>query len=143
MTKQSLIKQLGDTNALYLTSNTPSLAKTRTTIRLKLAKLSTQQAERLHFIHEAIVIAEQACMQFDKTPLDLHISLSVVLAQAYLAYFEATEDIRYAVISEQILRPLSHYGNQEVYAGLTAASLAQNKPALARHWQAKLQCNKP
>lgn len=133
----TLIKQLGDTDEQYLNQNTPQLALKRGQLRDELAKFSRNKQEKLYFLNEAVVILEQARLQFEQMPMSLYLSLSLMLSEVYLHYFDITLEQRYALIAEQVLRPLAHHGHPDVFATLQTACECQNKSALARYWQSK------
>lgn len=133
----ALIKQLGDTDEQYLHHNTPQLALKRGRLRNELAKFSRNKQEKLYFLNEAVVILEQARMQFEQMPLSLYLSLSLRLSDVYLHYFAITLDQRYALIAEQVLRPLAHHNHPDIFANLQTACECQNKSALAKYWQSK------
>lgn len=135
---QTLISKLGETDQLFLTQNTPELALVRGKIRLELIKISRQKQEKIYFLQQTIAILEQARIEFTEAPLELHLDLSIELAKAYLAYFEISQEARFALICEQILKPLAHYQHSQIYELLHQSSLAQNHPAMAKHWQNKL-----
>ena len=46
-------------------------------------------------------------------PLSMYINLSLHLAKAYMLYFEITREVRFALIVQQILKPmkLDDYGD--------------------------------
>lgn len=138
MTKQNLVQRLGETDQAYLVENSPELALERAEIRLSLLRYSRHRPEQEYLLTEAIVILEDARLHFEEMPLSLYLSLSAVLGEAYLAYFSVTGETRYALISEQIARPLAHHASPAIYRVLIESTTAQGKPALARHWQAKL-----
>lgn len=138
MTKQSLVQRLGETDQAYLIENSPELALERAEIRLSLLRYSRHRQEQEYLLTQAVVILEDARLHFEEMPLSLYIGLSAVLGEAYLAYFSVTGETRYALISEQIARPLAHHDLPEIYRVLVQATTAQGKLALARHWQKKL-----
>ncbi len=137
MTKDKLIDQLGASDQAYLLENTPELALHRGQLRLALAALSVQKGETLYLLNEALVILENARLNFSEMPMPLYLALSVTLAEAYIACHKTSGQHHYAVIAEQILRPLAHHNDAKIYAMLATASQLQGKQALARHWHNK------
>ena len=81
-TKQ-VIARIGETDQLYLDSNRPELALERADLRLQLVLLSHLRQEQLHFLQEAIVLLEQARIEYDEMPLRLYLNISLHLAKAY------------------------------------------------------------
>ena len=67
----------------------------------------------------------------------LYLNLSLHLAKAYMLYFEITKEQRFALITEQILKPLSQHGHSDIYFFLAYASVSKNQTALTRHWLTK------
>ena len=70
-------------------------------------------------------------------PLSLYLNLSLHLAKAYMLYFEITKEDRFALITQQILKPLTSYGQGDIYLFLAYASVSRKESALARHWLGK------
>ena len=139
-TKQ-VIARIGETDQLYLNGNTPELALERAELRLQLVLLSHIRQEQLHFLQEAIVLLEQARIEYEEMPLSLYLNLSLGLAKAYMIYFELTKEQRFALITQQILKPLAYTENLEIYFFLAYASAAKQEQALTRHWLTKyLSC---
>ena len=139
-TKQ-VIARIGETDQLYLNGNTPELALERAELRLQLVLLSHVRQEQLHFLQEAIVLLEQARIEYEEMPLSLYLNLSLCLAKAYMIYFELTKEQRFALITQQILKPLAYTENLEIYLFLAYASAAKQEQALTRHWLTKyLSC---
>lgn len=134
---QTLIQRLGETDQAYLEQNSPELALERGQLRNELAKLSRNKQEKLYFLNEAVVILEQARVEFEEMPMALYLSLSLALSDVYLHYFSIDPSQKYAIIAEQILKPLAHHNHPDVFNNLQIACQYQNKPALARHWQQK------
>ena len=97
-TKQ-VIARIGETDQLYLNGNTPELALERAELRLQLVLLSHVRQEQLHFLQEAIVLLEQARIEYEEMPLSLYLNLSLCLAKAYMIYFEITKEQRFALIT--------------------------------------------
>lgn len=135
--QRQLIQQLGETDQQFLQQNSPELALQRGQIRLKLIQISKQKAEQLYFLQQTLVILEQARLEFDEMPLSLYLDLSILLAQAYLVYFELSQQTRYALIAQQILKPLAHHQSIEIYQVLIQAAHAQQHNAMAQHWRKK------
>ena len=131
-TKQ-VIARIGETDQLYLESNTPELAY----LRLELVMLSHIRQEQLHFLQEAIVLLEQARIEYEEMPLSLYLNLSLYLAKAYMIYFELTKEQRFALITQQILKPLAHHNHLDIYFFLAYASAAKQEQALTQHWLKK------
>ena len=139
-TKQ-VIARIGETDQLYLNGNTPELALERAELRLQLVLLSHVRQEQLHFLQEAIVLLEQARIEYEEMPLSLYLNLSLGLAKAYMIYFELTKEQRFALITQQILKPLAYTESLEIYFFLAYASAAKQEQALTRHWLTKyLSC---
>ncbi|MFB2538639.1 MULTISPECIES: hypothetical protein [unclassified Acinetobacter] len=137
LARQELIAEIGDSDQAFLQENSPSLALRRAKLRLQLIPHSVQEAEQLYFLHEAIVILEQARLEFDEMPLSLYIDLSVALADAYFVYYTLEKQNRFAVIIQQILKPLAHHEHADIYYHLACVSAIQNKPAMLQHWLKK------
>ncbi len=135
-TKQ-VIARIGETDQLFLENNSPELALERADLRLQLVVLSHVRQEQLHFLQEAIILLEQARIEYDEMPLSLYLNLSLCLAKAYMIYFELTKEQRFALITQQILKPLAYTEHLEIYFFLAYASAAKQEPALTRHWLTK------
>tara|TARA_Y100000816_G_scaffold282532_1_gene258345 strand:- start:404 stop:949 length:546 start_codon:yes stop_codon:yes gene_type:complete len=135
-TKQ-VIARIGETDQQYLENNTPELALERADLRLQLVMLSHVRQEQLHFLQEAIVLLEQARIEYDEMPLSLYLNLSLYLAKAYMIYFELTKEQRFALITQQILKPLAHHNHLDIYFFLAYASAAKQEQAMTRHWLQK------
>lgn len=133
-----LIQTLGETDQLFLQQNTPELALQRGKIRLALIQASQHQQEQVYFLQQAIVIVEQARIEFEEMPLSLYLDLSILLGQIYMCYFNLTQQARFALITEQILRPLAHHHHFEIYQLLKNAAIAQQHSAMATYWQKKI-----
>ncbi|MDQ8954344.1 hypothetical protein RFH42_15450 [Acinetobacter rudis] len=129
-----IVSRIGETDQLFLQENTPELALERANLRLQLVHASHSRAEQIHFLQEAIVLLEQARVEFEQMPLTLYLDLSIQLAKTYLKYFEISQEQRFALITQQILKPLTVYENAEIYFLLAYASIAKNEPAMTRHW---------
>lgn len=135
--KTELIQAIGQTDQLFLMGNTPQLAYKRAKLRLNLIKYSQQRNEQLYFLQEAIVILEQARLEFDDIALELYLDLSILLAEAYLCYFKIEQKNHFATIIQQILKPLSHYPHADIYYYLSYASAIKQEHALTQHWLKK------
>lgn len=135
-TKQ-IISRIGETDQLYLSNNTPELALERGDLRLQLVTISNSKQEQVHFLQEAIVLLETARFEYDEMPMSLYIKLSLHLAKAYMIYFELTKEKRYALITQQILKPMTQHENGDIYFMLAYASVSKNDFALTRHWLSK------
>ncbi|WP_353173769.1 hypothetical protein [Acinetobacter rudis] len=129
-----IVSRIGETDQLFLQQNTPALALERASLRLQLVHVSHSRAEQIHFLQEAIVLLEQARIEFEEMPLNLYLELSIQLARTYLSYFEISQEQRFALITQQILKPLTIYENAEIYFLLAHASLGKNETAMTRHW---------
>ncbi|WP_296280741.1 hypothetical protein [uncultured Acinetobacter sp.] len=135
-TKQ-IISRIGETDQLYLSNNTPELALERGDLRLQLVTISNSKQEQVHFLQEAIVLLETARIEYDEMPMSLYIKLSLHLAKAYMIFFELTKEKRYALITQQILKPMTQHENGDIYFMLAYASVSKNDFALTRHWLSK------
>lgn len=134
---RQLIARIGETDQLFLQGNTPELAFERAELRLELVKLSQVRQEQTHFLQEAIVLLEQGRVEFEEMPLQLYTNLSILLAKAYMTYFEITKEPRYALITQQILKPMTNYELAEIYFLLAYASASKKEAAMTRHWLTK------
>lgn len=135
-TKQ-VIERIGETDQLYLENNTPALALERADLRLQLAIFSNLRQEQIHFLQEAVVLLEQARIEHEEMPMSLYLNLSLHLAKAYMLYFEITKEQHFALITQQILKPLSQHEHSDIYFFLAYASISRNETALTRHWLGK------
>ena len=126
---QQIIQRIGETDQLYLQGNSPELALERADLRLQLVTLSQLRQEQVHFLQEAVVLLEQGRIEFEEMPLSLYLNLSL--------YFEITKEDRFALITQQILKPLTSYGQGDIYLFLAYASVSRKESALARHWLGK------
>lgn len=134
---KQIIARIGETDQMYLEGNTPDLALERADLRLALVTLSRVRQEQLHFLQEAIVLLEQGRIEFEEIPLRTYLDLSLLLAKAYMLYFEITKEQRFALITQQILKPLTVHEHGDVYFFLAYASICKNETALSRHWLKK------
>ena len=139
---KEIISRIGETDQLFLAGNTPELALERADLRLQLVTMSQVRQEQLHFLQEAIVLLEQGRTEFEEMPLRLYIHLSLHLAKAYMIYFELTKEDRFALITQQIMKPMTNYENGEIYFFLAYASASRNEPAMTRHWLTKYSKSK-
>ena len=137
MQTQAIIQRLGETDQLFLNGNTPELALERADLRLQLVTLSQVRQEQVHFLQEAIVLLEQGRIEFEEMPLSLYIKLSLHLAKAYMMFFEITKEVRYAIITQQIMKQVASYEHGEIAFFLAYAYASHAKPALTRHWLGK------
>ena len=135
-TKQ-VIERIGETDQLYLENNTPALALERADLRLQLVIFSNLRQEQIHFLQEAVVLLEQARIEYEEMPMSLYLNLSLHLAKAYMLYFEITKEQHFALITQQILKPLSQHEHSDIYFFLAYASISRNETALTRHWLGK------
>lgn len=131
---RAIVRRIGETDQLYLEQNTPELSLERADLRLQLVELSHLHQEQIHFLQEAIVLLEQARISFEEIPLQLYITLSLHLVKAYMIYYELTKDTKYALVSQQILKPLTSTQHGDVYFFLAYASAVKHEPAMTRHW---------
>ena len=134
LSNQQLVSRIGETDQQFLQDNSPQLALLRAQLRLDVVTQSRMRQERLHFLQEAIVLLEQARIEYDEMPMSLYLQLSLQLAKAYMVYFELTQEQRFAIIVQQILKPLAHWKKGEIYYYLAYTSAIQQEYALARHW---------
>ena len=134
---KDIIQRIGETDQLYLQGNQPELALERADLRLQLVTLSRVRQEQIHFLQEAVVLLEQGRLEFEEMPLSLYIDLSLHLAKAYMLYFEVTREERFATITQQILKPLAHDDDGDIYFFLAYAAASKNEPAMTRHWLTK------
>ena len=132
-TKQ-IISRIGETDQLYLSGNTPELALERADLRLQLVAMSNSKQEQTYFLKEAIVLLETARFEYEEMPMSLYVNLSLCLAKAYMIYFELTKESRFALITQQILKPMTQHENAEIYLMLAYASVSKNERSLTRHW---------
>ena len=132
-TKQ-IISRIGETDQLYLSGNTPELALERGDLRLQLVEKSNSKQEQIHFLQEAIVLLETARIEYEEMPMSLYVNLSLHLAKAYMIYFELTKETRYALITQQILKPMTQHEHADIYFMLAYASVSKKDFALTRHW---------
>lgn len=132
-----IIGRIGETDQLYLNENTPTLALERADLRLQLVAISHLRQEQVHFLNEAIVLLETARVDFEEMPMTLYIDLSLHLAKAYMMYYEIQHDTKYALITQQILKPLIQQDHGDIFFFLAYASSVRNEPSLAQHWLKK------
>ena len=135
-TKQ-IISRIGETDQLYLSGNTPELALESGDLRLQLVEQSNSKQEQIHFLQEAIVLLETARVEYEEMPMSLYVNLSLHLAKAYMIYFELTKEVRYALITQQILKPMTQHESADIYFMLAYASVSKNELSLTRHWLKK------
>lgn len=133
-TSKIIVERIGETDQHYLAGNSPELALERGDLRLQLVTISHNRQERLHFLHEAIAILEQSRVEFEEMPMSLYIDLSLQLAKAYMVYFELNREAKFALITQQILKPLAHLNHGDVFFFLAYASVVKDELALTRHW---------
>lgn len=134
---QQVISRIGETDQLYLENNTPELALERADLRLQLVTYSNSRQEQIHFLQEAIVLLETARVEFEEMLMRIYLNLSLQLAKAYMIYFEITKEQRFALITQQILKPLVQHENGDIFFFLAYASAVKNESALTRHWLGK------
>lgn len=138
LNKQQLIADIGTTDQLFLQHNTAELALQRGRLRLQLVELSQHDKEKIYFLQQAIAILEQARLIFDDIELSIYLELSIVLAQTYLSYYHLTQQIHFAVIAQQIIKPLAHHQHLQIYQLLQHCAIAQQQSAMAQYWQQKI-----
>lgn len=129
-----IVSRIGETDQLYLKQNTPALSLERAELRLKLVTLSHAKAEQIYFLQEAVVILEQARIEFEDIALSVYLELSISLGKAYMLYFEVTQEQRFALITQQILRALVNHSHGDIYFYLAYASISKQELAMSRHW---------
>lgn len=134
---KQVIERIGETDQLYLQENTPELALERADLRLQLVILSHSRQEQIHFLQEAVVLLEQARIEYEEMPMRVYLNLSLHLAKAYMLYFEITKEQRFALITQQILKPLNQHQHSDIYFFLAYAAICKNEVALTRHWLSK------
>ena len=83
------------------------------------------------------MLLEQARLEYDEIPLQLYLDLSLTLAKAYMIYFELSKEQRFALITQQILKPLAHHEHADIYFFLAYAAAAKQQPAFTQHWLGK------
>ncbi|MCG2575331.1 hypothetical protein LVY74_17515 [Acinetobacter sp. ME22] len=137
MNSQQIIARIGETDQLYLSANSPELALERGDLRLQLVTLSHNRQEQLYFLHEALAILEQGRVEFEEIPMQLYINLSLQLAKAYMIYFELNQDSKFALITQQILKPLAHLAYGDIYFFLAYAAIVKKEHAMTKHWLRK------
>lgn len=133
---KQLISRVGETDQEFLTAPSPELANTRALLRLALANLSRQKAERTYFLTEAAALLELALM--DNEDLAHALQLSSSLSEIYLSFYQLTHEQRYLTICNQILKPLAHHEDANILLRLVRTNAAANHPALTKHWLGKL-----
>lgn len=143
MTRTQLIQRLGETDQLFLQNNSPELALERGELRLRLIALSQQKQEQIYFLQQTLAILEQARIEFEEIEIDMYLKLSICLGQTYMTYFDITQETKYALIAQQILKPLAHYQHRAIYQLLHESAIAQQQSAMAQHWYKKMQMLMP
>ncbi|WOE31315.1 MULTISPECIES: hypothetical protein [unclassified Acinetobacter] len=133
----AIIERIGETDQLYLQENTAELALERADLRLQLVHYSQLHQEQIHFLQEAIVLLEQARVEFEDITLNRYLELSICLANAYMLYYEISKESKFALITQQILKPLAHYQDSDILFLLAYSSAANQQPAMTRHWLSK------
>ena len=133
----NIISRIGETDQLYLTNNSPELALERGDLRLELATISHSKQEQIHFLQETIVLLETARVEYEEMPMALYVKLSLHLVKAYMIFFEITKETRYALITQQILKPLTVNEDADIYFFLAYAAVSKNEIAMTRHWIGK------
>lgn len=135
-TKQ-IIQRIGETDQISLQEKTPELQLERADLRLQLVSMSKSHQEQIHFLQEAIVILEQARIEFEEMPERLYVDLTLHLAKSYMVYFEITHETRFATIAQQILKPITSDVYGDIYFFLAYASASKEEKSLSRHWLTK------
>lgn len=131
---RNIIERIGITDQLYLQENSAELALERGELRLSLVLLSKNKQEQIYFLHEAIAILEQARIEFENIAVPLYIKISLELVRAYMLYYELSKELRFATITQQILKPISHLKDSYVYFMLAYAHAVKDEVAMTRHW---------
>lgn len=134
---QKLIQRIGETDQLFLQNNSAELALERADLRLQLANFSSVHQEKLYFIQQAIVLLEQARIELEEITVQMYLDLSIHLGKAYMMYFELTKENHLALITQQILKPLAHHHDGNIYFLLAYASSVKHEYALGQHWLKK------
>ncbi|WP_445116685.1 hypothetical protein [Acinetobacter sp. WZC-1] len=134
---EQVIARIGETDQLYLTDNTPELALERASLRLQLVNISHSRQEQIHFLQEGIVLLEQARFEYEEMPIRLFVDLSLQLARAYMLYFKITQEQRFALITQQILKPMTVHEHGDIYLLLAYACAVRQENALTRYWLTK------
>lgn len=135
---KNIIERIGETDQLYLEQNSASLALERADLRLQLVTLSRNKQEQVHFLHEAIALLEQSRLEFEENiSIAEYTELSLLLVKAYMIYYELTKDTKFALITQQILKPLAHLHDGNVYFYLAYASVIKGEVAMTQHWLKK------
>jgi enoyl reductase-like protein len=132
-TKQ-IIQRIGETDQIYLENKTPELALERADLRMQLVVLSQHRQEQIHFLQEAIVLLEQARIEFEEMLMRIYMDLSLNLAKAYMLYFEITHEDKFATITKQILKPITNDEYGDLYFYLAYACAVKNEVSLTQHW---------
>ena len=134
---QQIIQRIGETDQLFLQSNSAELTLERSELRLQLVTISHLRQEQIHFLQEAIVILETARIELEELSKAMFIHLSLQLAKAYMLYFEITRENRFAIITQQILKPLAQTEDGDIYFFLAYATASKGETSLTRHWLTK------
>lgn len=134
---QQIITRIGETDQLSLQDASVRLSLERAELRLELVCLSQMRQEQIYFLQEAIVLLEQARMSDEANDKQLYIALTLQLAKAYMLYFEIQRENHFALITEQLLKPLAHHDDAEVYFYLAYAATVRKQQAMTRHWLIK------
>ena len=132
-----IVERIGETDQIFLAGNTAELALERADLRLQLVAVSQARQEQVHFLQEAVVLLEQARVEFEEMPMQLYIDLSLHLGKAYMMFFEITREQRYALIAQQVLKPLAKANDGNILFFLAYAAASRKEPAMTRHWLAK------
>ncbi|MGY0205098.1 hypothetical protein ACW7EJ_16820, partial [Acinetobacter soli] len=56
----------------------------------------------------------------------------------YMVYFELSQDNKFALITQQILKPLAHFNHGDVSFFLASASIVKKELAFTRNWLEQL-----
>lgn len=134
---KSIIQRIGETDQMYLKANSAELALERGQLRLNLVELSQHKSEKIHFLHEAIALLEQARIEFEDLDVGVYLNLSLALVHAYMVYYELTHETKFATITQQILKPIAHLKHADVYFMLAYACKCKSELALTRYWRSK------
>lgn len=131
-----VVAKVGETDQQFLAAPSANLAITRAQLRIRLVELSHQKSEQLYFLTEAVVLLETALMETEV--LEEVLELSATLGEAYLRFYDLTQEQRYLTVSRQIVKPLSHHAHPLILFILVRLSALEGSLALAKHWLTRL-----
>ena len=136
LSSAEVVAKVGETDQQFLVEPSPSLAKIRAQLRLRLVEISNQKQEQLYFLTEAVVLLETALMEVNA--LEDHIELSAALGETYLTYYHLTQEQRYLIITKQVVKPLSHHAHPLILFILVRLNVLEGHLSLAKHWLTRL-----